>query len=301
MDGDKKSTKRLITHDGAFHADDIFAAAALSIMLEREGEIVEIIRTRDEDVIKTGDYVFDVGGIHDESRDLFDHHQIGGAGKRPNGIEYAAFGLVWKKFGKSIAGSIKVADLIDKKLCCPIDAWDNGFDIVENKYEVAPYYIQNIFFAMHPTWKEEDLDLDEMFMRCVEMSKVVLEREIIQTQATVEAEEAVLSAYNSSKDKRIIVLEKNYPFEYFLYKLPEPLFAVYPRKMGSWGVKAIRNDPKNFINRKNLPKLWAGLSGEDFVNVSGVPDALFCHRALFLAGAESKEGAIKLAEIAVES
>ena len=44
--------------------------------------------------------------------------------------------------------SEKAAALIDKRLCVPIDAWDNGFDLVENKYEMTPYYIQNIFFAM---------------------------------------------------------------------------------------------------------------------------------------------------------
>jgi len=55
------------------------------------------------------------------------------------------------------------------------------------------------------------------------------------------------------------------------------------------------------VNRKNFPKLWAGLRDEELQNVTGVPDAIFCHRGLFLAIAKSKEGAIKLAQIAVES
>src|SRR3989344_7176045 len=96
--------KKLITHNVSFHADDIFAAAALSIYLESKGEEVEIVRTRDEEIIKTGDYVFDVGGIYDESANRFDHHQAEGAGKRENGlpaqagIEYSSLGLGWKKF-----------------------------------------------------------------------------------------------------------------------------------------------------------------------------------------------------------
>ncbi|MFZ2150398.1 MAG: MYG1 family protein [Minisyncoccia bacterium] len=294
--------KKLITHDGSFHSDDVFAAAAFSLMLEKDGVSFEIIRTRDEDIIETGDYVFDVGGVHDVEKNRFDHHQVGGAGKRPNGIEYAAFGLVWKKFGKILAGSEKSAAMIDKKLVSPIDAWDNGYDLVANKYEITPYYMQHIFFAMHPTWKEEDVNIDGVFLECVEMAKKVLTREIIQAKDLIEAEEAVMATYNASPDKRIIILEKNYPFEYVLHALSEPLYAVYPRKTeGSWGVKAIRQDPKSFINRKNLPKAWAGLQGEELVNVSGVSDAIFCHRGLWLAGAKSKEGAIKLAQIAVES
>jgi uncharacterized UPF0160 family protein len=66
-------------------------------------------------------------------------------------------------------------------------------------------------------------------------------------------------------------------------------------------VRAVRDDPKTFINRKNFPKLWAGLRDEELQNVTGVKDAVFCHRGLFLAVANSKEGAIKLAQIAVES
>jgi len=302
MNDIKKLSKKLITHNGSFHADDIFAAAALGIMLDKQGEKYEIIRTRDEDIIKTGDYVFDVGGVHDEEKNLFDHHQIGGAGKGPNNVEYAAFGLVWKKFGKIIAGSERAAEIINTRLCVPIDAWDNGFDLVENKYDVTPYYIQNIFFAMQPTWKEEDVNIDDMFLKCVDMARVVLEREIVQVQDLLEAEDAVTAVYNASKDKRIIILDKNYPFEYILINFPEPLFAVYPRKtFGTWGVKAIRKEMHSFINRKNLPKSWAGLRDEELANVSGVSDALFCHRGLFLVGAKSKEGAIKLAQIAVES
>src|SRR3989344_2504806 len=98
-------TKKLITHNGSFHTDDIFAAATLSVLLERKGETYEIIRTRDEEIIKTGDYVFDVGGIYDKEKNRFDHHQVGGAGKSESGIEYSSFGLVWEKFGEEFCNS----------------------------------------------------------------------------------------------------------------------------------------------------------------------------------------------------
>lgn len=42
-----KKKKILITHNGAFHADDLFAAATLSIL--NDGN-VKIIRTRDPKV-----------------------------------------------------------------------------------------------------------------------------------------------------------------------------------------------------------------------------------------------------------
>ena len=298
-----RKKKKLVTHDGSFHTDDIFAAAALSIYLENRKENFEILRTRDEAIIKSADYVFDVGGIHDPEQNRFDHHQLGGAGKRPNKMEYVFFGLVWKKFGAELTGSEKAMEIIDRKMAAPIDAFDNGFDLVSNKYkEVSPYFIQHIFFSMEPTWREEDLSHDEMFFKSVSLAREVLSREIIQVRDAVLAEELVISIYNNTKDKRIIIIDKRYPFQYILNNFSEPLYVVYPRKTNNWwGVKAVRQDPKSFNNRKSFPTAWAGLRDEELAKISGVADAVFCHKGLFMAVAKSKEGAVKLAQIAVES
>jgi len=292
---------KLVTHNGSFHVDDVFACATLSLFLESKKEKFEVIRTRDKELINQGDYVFDVGGVYDETTNRFDHHQVGGAGKRDNGIEYASFGLVWKKFGKEVVGSAEVAKFIDKKLAAPIDAGDNGMDLVESKSETSPYLIQNFFGVMRPTWKESVSD-DEMFAKSVEIAKEILLREIIQAKDGIEASGAVVSTYQNSSDKKIIVLEKNYPFEYALRDFPEPLYVIYPRENdGYWGARAIRENINAFKNKKNFPVAWAGLRDEELQKITGVPDAVFCHRGLFLVVAKSKEGAIKLAQIAVES
>ncbi|MFA5095235.1 MAG: MYG1 family protein [Candidatus Paceibacterota bacterium] len=293
------NSKKLITHNGSFHADDIFAAAALSLMLEKKGESLEIIRTRDEEIIKNGDYVFDVGGIYDEKTNRFDHHQIGFKEKGEIGILYSSFGLVWKKFGEELTGSKKAAKLIDTRLVAPVDAFDNGFDLVENKYNISPYFIQHFFLAMRPTWRETDLSKDEMFLKCVNFAKEILSREIIQAKDSILAEEKVISIYQNTKDKRIIILDEDYPYENMLNNFPEPFFIIYPRTTNTWGIKAVREDPKTFKNRKNLPESWAGLRDEELQKITGVSDAVFCHRGLFMAVAKTKEGAIKLAELAL--
>ena len=156
---------------------------------------------------------------------------------------------------------------------------------------------------MRPTWQEENVTDDEMFLKCVDIAKEILLREIIQAKDAVLAEDLVFSIYKNTQDKRIIVLDKHYPFEYTLNNFPEPLFVVCPSKdiRNKWGVKAVKEDPKTFQNRKSFPKSWAGLRGEELVKVTGVSDAMFCHRALFLAVAKTKEGAIKLAELALLS
>lgn len=302
-----KKMNKLITHNGSFHADDIFAAATLSILLEKNSETFEIIRTRDEHIIKTGDYVFDVGGIYDVESNRFDHHQVGGAGKRDStvgepGIEYSSFGLVWKKFGEELCESKKAMKSIDDRLAAPVDASDNGFDLIEKKHEIFPYLIQDFFRVMRPTWRETDVNIDEKFLSCVEIAKEILMREITYAKDAIVADEAILSIYQKTEDKRIVVLDKNYAKNEILEKLPETLYIVYPRETdNSWGVEAIRKDFRSFVNKKNLPKSWAGLKDEELQNVTGVRDAIFCHRALFMAVAKSKEGAVKLAQIAVES
>ncbi|MBP9748500.1 MAG: MYG1 family protein [Candidatus Pacebacteria bacterium] len=293
---------KLVTHNGSFHADDIFAAATLSLVLEKQGKKFEIIRTRDEDVIQKGDYVFDVGGIYDADKNRFDHHQNGGAGKRENGIEYASIGLVWQKFGIELCDSQKATDIIDKRLIAPIDAGDNGMDLVESKFDVFPYIIQNVFGSMRPTWREKNLKEDEVFITCVEIAKNILRREIVQANDAILGDEAIFSIYEKTEDKRIIVLDDTYPFEYILHNYAEPLYVVYPRSdKKTWGAKSIRENWNSFKNRKNFPEAWAGLKNEDLAKVSGVPDAVFCHRGLFMAVANSREGAIKLAQIALES
>lgn len=296
--------KKLITHDGSFHTDDVFAAATIILLLEKKGESFEIVRTRDEALIKAGDYVFDVGGIYDESVNRFDHHQIGGAGSRSFSeveIEYAACGLVWKKFGIELCGSQKAADLVEKRLFAPIDAGDNGLDLVENKYEISPYLIQHAFSSMRPTWREEDVTDDELFLKCVVIAKEILSREIIQAKDGMLAEELMIKTYEQTADKRIIVLEKNYSFEYSLQNFPEPIFVISPNRTikDKWSIRAVRQDPKTFVNRKDFPISWAGLRNEELAKVTGVSDAVFCHRARFMAVAKTKEGAIALAQKAL--
>lgn len=299
----EKKNNKLITHNGSFHSDDIFACATLCLMLEKQNETFEIIRTRDPEIIKNGDYVFDVGGIYDFTTNRFDHHQKGGAGKRGNGIEYSSFGLVWEKFGETVSGKKEVKEMIDKKLVQPIDAFDNGVSLVEKKSEITPYLIQHMFMSMHPTWKEDAKKDFEMFLQSIDIAKIILQREIIKANDELEAEKVVISCYENKDDKRIIILDRKYPYEEILNRFREPIYVIFQRRDENklWEVEAVRDDFKSFINRKNFPESWGGLKDEELQAITGVPDAVFCHKALFMAIAKSKEGAIKLAELALES
>lgn len=299
------SKKTLVTHNGGFHSDDIFACAALQLYLEKIGEDYEVIRTRDEALIRKGDYVFDVGGVHNPEKNRFDHHQKGGGGARENGVPYAAFGLVWQKFGTEICGSREVADEIDRKLACPIDANDNGVDVYKTNIEgVSPITFQDIAGLYYPGEDAKEIEYLRAFTELVLLAKRILQKSILKTKKQMEVNDYMTELYEKSENKNLIVVEKNYgrfAVTMGALNLPEVLYVVYPAKVGSeWNVVATRKNIESMESKKPFPAAWAGLSGVDLQKVSGVPTAKFCHNGIFLCVAEKKQDAIELATLAIK-
>ncbi|MEK9201493.1 MAG: MYG1 family protein [Patescibacteria group bacterium] len=289
----------VVTHSGRFHADEVLALAVLRLVLKSE---INIIRTRDISAIEKADYVVDVGRIYDPEKNRFDHHQEGGAEAREDGIPYASFGLVWKKFGDTLCNSKEVAAIIEKKIVEPVDANDNGISLCECPKDIAPYRFQDVIFSLSPTWKESEHDIDTAFLDAISIAERVLLREIKKAQDSVLGSKIVEQMYHNTPNKKVLVMDMHYPYEEIIEKLPELLFVVYPDFQGSmWKVEAVPDDIKTYTSRKKFPVAWAGKEGEELATISGVSDASFCHNAGFLAVAKSKEGALKLAERALAS
>lgn len=295
-------TVRIITHSGGFHADDVFAVALLKKISEAEGKKVEIIRSRDPEVIKTGTYVVDVGGIYDPATGRFDHHQEGGAGVRENGIPYSSFGLVWKHFGEKVTGSSRVFQEVERTLVMPIDANDSGVLLCQPMREDArPLTISFLTHFFEPGWKEvSDENLLRGFLEAVDFARDLTERIILRTKDTEEAEQIVSGVIENRKEPQILILEKYVPWDTTASKVPEILFVVYPHPSGTWSVKTTRESLSSFKARKDLPEAWAGKKDEELQKITGVPDATFCHNARFTCGAKTKEGAIAMAKLALE-
>ncbi|MBP3868695.1 MAG: MYG1 family protein, partial [Solobacterium sp.] len=84
----------LFTHDGQFHADEVFATAMFSLIAEK----INVVRGGDADLPAdpSGWIIYDIGGGE------LDHHTP--ENKENNGthpgtnVPYAACGLVWKKY-----------------------------------------------------------------------------------------------------------------------------------------------------------------------------------------------------------
>ncbi len=296
-------TKKIVTHSGGFHADDVFAVAALSLLFGEEN--ISVIRTRDEEEVATGDIVLDVGFEYDPARNRFDHHQEGGAGTRENGIPYAAFGLIWKEYGERIAGSREVTERIDARFVQAIDAYDNGFSLFSLSHSpAAPFLIQDVVSLFEPFWHENKSN-EEGFKEAVVLAKRILERLILGAQKEVEIDDVVSQTYAHASDKQLIVFEDSFVADRILIALSlgkyvEPLLFVRRHEDGFWQAVSVVEPPLYNSNRKLFPEAWRGKHDEGLAAVTGVVDAFFCHREGFMAVAKSKEGALALAKLALQ-
>ncbi len=291
----------IVTHSSKFHTDDVFAVATLFLALEKEFEI-EVIRSREKEVIEKGDFIVDTGGIYDSEKNKFDHHQIGAAGVRENGIPYASFGLVWKKYGEIVCGDVIVARQIDEKLVQPIDANDSGIQTFSVKIPgVYPYEVRSVVNSFLPTWDEGMNQSSQAFMQAVEFAKGLLLREIKRHVSSLKAKEIVRKTYIETEDKRLIVFDGFYSAGKHIGEFPEPLFIVFPDVDGKWILEAILVEPESFVYRKLLPEAWAGKTGAELEKVTGVVGGTFCHNHRYIAVAKTREAILKMAEIALNS
>lgn len=291
----------IATHPGNFHADDVCAVATLKLVFPK----ALIIRSRSEAVLSLCTFRVDVGGKDNPQSGDFDHHQEDGAGKRTNGIYYAAFGLVWSVYGlKLCRGDKRMTRFIDKILVQGIDAIDNGLALVQGKEEfqgARPFDLAMALGNFNPNWDEE-AEVDTCFMEAVDLAKSVIRRVIARNAAINRSQNYVRDAIAFAKDPRVIVFERNCPWKNVVMKeAPEAFFVIYPNDEGMWCVQAIPKEFGSFENRMDLPAHWSKTNGRTFADICGVPDADFIHQKLFFCSAYTRESALKLADLALQS
>ena len=290
---------RIATHSGSFHADEVFALAALG----RLGEQTEIVRTRDPELLAAADLRVDVGCGDDPSSGDFDHHQRDFSAARANGVGYASFGLVWRHYGARLCdGDAETAAIVDATLVQGVDAGDTGQRLTELVIDdVQPMGLQGVIGAFNARW-DETLSADEeraRFDAALQLARGILTREIASAASGRRAAQLVQAAIADAGDPRLIELPVNAPWKRVLVAAaPQALYVVLPKRQG-FGLEAVPRELGSFENRRDLPAAWAGLDGERLVEATGVPDALFCHAKRFLVVASTRPGIGALAELAL--
>jgi uncharacterized UPF0160 family protein len=287
------------THDGSFHADEVFAIAALGLL----GAPVEVLRTRDWDAIARSDLRVDVGFRDDASTGDFDHHQRDFDRARESGVRYASFGLVWREFGARVCGGDQdVADVVDETLVQPVDANDTGQQLTQSLIAgVSPMTVNAIVGAFNARW-DEDLTAEaqrERFDAAVALAQGVLAREVASASSGLRSQCIVREAIAAAPDPRVVELPVNAPWKRVLVaEAADALFVISPKRQG-FGLEAVPRELGSFTNRRDLPETWGGLQGADLAAATGIEDAIFCHAKRFLVVARSRAGIKRFAELAL--
>jgi uncharacterized UPF0160 family protein len=283
--------KTIAVHDGSFHPDDVFAVACIQLL---EGvEQVTVVRTRDQAIIDQADWVVDVGGEYDPGRRRFDHHQ-NGAPVRENGIPYAAFGLVWRHYGTTLAGSEAVSHMVEERLCQPIDGPDNGINLFTlTEYQVEPVRLFHVLDSFKPVWGSAD-DVDTAFLHAVKFARDFLERFIARAKGEQKMLALLDTVYAAAADKSVLIFDQKIS-SHALIKYPDVIAAIYPTESDtqvSWSAAVLPKTYGTFESRALFPAAWAGLRDSELARASGLSDLLFCHKGRFLCKAKTKEAAV---------
>ena len=263
------------THSGKFHADDVFSAALLTILnpdikIERGFQVPE-----DFDGI-----VFDIGFGE------FDHHQQDRE-VRDNQIPYAAFGLLWKKYGSLLVGE-EEAKRFDEKFIQSLDMNDN----TGSENEIA-----DVISVFNPPW-DWAVSSDKAFEEAKELAYKILVKEIEHIKSINRAEELVTKALKGLEDG-ILVLPRSAPWKKFV-KEKEVNFVIYPSNRGGYCAQAVQKDDKPNELKIPFPENWRGVEKELIGSVSGVETLQFCHNSGFLISALTLEDIIKACKITAE-
>ena len=311
----------LYTHDGIFHADDVFAAAMLSLMAEE----IKVVRGSDMDIPEEdGWIVFDIGGGE------LDHHTP--ENKEANGthpgtdIPYAACGLVWKKFHEEILEAEdcpkryieSVYQRLESSLILGIDAEDNAYnpaaaaleaivnvpeDLKKNVVNAArtSFTVSQVIKDFNPSWNSQT-DPYDAFMDAVSFARDILLNRIDNIISSLDGRDYVLRCIDYSAD-HIMIMDEFAPWEGVLYsqrynpKANDIWYVISPALRGGWNVQcALADSDDRTSYRHPLPSSWYGLRYEELRKVCGIRSAIFCHASGFLAGCETESDAIAMAE-----
>ena len=287
------------THSGSFHADEVLAAAALRLV----NPSLTILRTRDKEQLDAADIIFDVGRVFDPATFRFDHHQLEYKEARENGIPFSSFGLVWRELGAELCGSAAAALRVDRWLVQGVDAVDCGITLCKETMPVTMMSISSVIGGFNPGWQDVTSTeaRNEAFERAVDLAKAVLEN-TIRSAIGFEKARAIVAQSALLEAGRLLVLDHDVPWKETVLGSPEydqVLYVISPDAQAKWHVSTVPDSPGSFNNRKSLPLAWAGLDGEELDKVVGLKGCIFCHRARFVAGHTTKDGAMEMARLAL--
>lgn len=265
--------RKAFTHNGVFHADDVFSSALLltlnpGIRIERGSKVPE----------SYDGIVFDIG------LGRFDHHQSEKP-VRDNGIPYAAFGLLWKEYGALLLEEEDVQQF-DKEFVQILDESDNTGKV---------NLISQCISEWNPQWNEPGEDGAERFEKAVAWAGQLLEQKLRAMRAKREAL-AMVRGWMGEQTPPVLWLERAMPWKEAI-KGTDFLYVCFPSLRGGYVVQAVPQDRGGLELKKPFPAQWRGKTAQELSALTGIDTFCFCHSAGFLCATDTKEDAERLCRI----
>jgi len=278
-----------------------------------------------EEMEDPGIIVVDVGCEFDVRKSNYDHHQrdftlerdvTEGYGIAGQQNPLASAGLIWLQFpvmlteaGALQQGRLTRRDLtgfeprVDQMLVRGIDASDCGISGAVEAGQ-SPTISQCISW-MNPPASASVTEVRMAFDKALVVGRHVLHGVLIAAEAWCDARQVVMEAETAAESSAIVVLpDEHVPWSEHIFDRADAadlLYVVFPSTRGGYMLQQVPVKANSFDGRKPLPEAWAGLRGDELVAVTGVADATFTHAGRFCGGAESLEGTLALADLAVRA
>jgi uncharacterized UPF0160 family protein len=289
-----------------------------------------VTRTRDPEVLATMDIVVDVGGVYDDAKRRYDHHQKGflETFDDEHKIKLSSAGLVYKHFGREIIGNMLPAlkqsdvELIFQRIyngfVQGIDAVDNGIAQYGKEAGKPAYTLRTDLSArvsyLNPLWNEKGVDIDARFdeasaMTGAEFTGFVMRSARGWLPARTVTEQALLARTTRHASGRIVVFDTYTAWKSHIYDLETehkidkaklPLYVLYTDARGAWRIQCVPVSGGSFESRKALPAAWRGVRNEALDKISGIEGCIFCHAGGFIGGNKTFDGALAMAAAALE-
>lgn len=291
-----ENLKTIITHDGVFHADEVFATALIKLIAKSNNNEnkIDIVRTRNPKILQEH-LALETSIVIDVGNSEFDHHQelkyntING-----EQIPMSSFGLVHKKFLE--LGLISF-DKDLQNLVTEIDKADNG---------VAPSSISTLIRTFTPNWNDtSDTAMDDAFKKAVKFAKGILKNMFGKTKSSLLAEKFIKNEIQNlekqellySTRKNYLILETFIPFQETIIKYNETVededkikFVINKNK-NKYNLHTIKKALGSFENHVDLISL--DMAKELGINVD------FIHNNKFFAVANSVEALEEIIAISI--
>lgn len=337
---DQKRKELIIgTHDNYHHADDAACLGMLDFAANCHQLEIDLRRTRNPNELQHCDIVFDVGQIHAPKNYRFDHHgSSSGAGRLSKSatkqagkevyIPYSGIGLLWKNFGEEFVRMAikrtssdetqaeaepwmieKVTEEMDQRIIQGICAHDAGMTGQDNKDEEVVRTMtlaeamqrMNVCQAMRGFGPE--LQKRQMFRAAGMFINTLIPciNSSIDLQINIPQVKAVIQECKEKGNQILVVNTFSSAWRVLIASAPQILFVIQQQtdERGTYAVLAVPTGNNKF--RALLPDEWSDHGAEALSAITGIHDAVFCHKERFHATALSQGGAIKLAKKAIET